>query len=450
MRIELGIPMTISEIAKSTDGVIYGDNKRIITHITTDSREVRKNDLFVALKGERFDGECYLPEAILNGAVIMSSRFKDNGIFVSDTKKALLCLASYYLTKLPHIKYKVAITGSVGKTTTKEFLKSILREKYVTCASEGNHNNEIGMPLSVLKAVKNTEAMVCELGMNHEGEISRMSKAFSPNVAIITNIGTSHIGNLGSRKNIAKAKLEVLDGMNDGALLVPINEPLLTENGCATTFGIENCGADFSIKKAGDGRVAVYQNERMILAQNFAFPDEHLLYCLAAAVSAAMLCGVGEEYLKRGILNISDKNLRQNIIKKENIYFYNDCYNASMESIFAACKSVTRLSSHTGRSAVLGEVMELGEHSQEIHRSIGKRLSEFGFDNIYLFGALTRYMRDGAVQSGVKPEKIFFNPDLTRPDITAAQIKANSKSGELILLKASRAVKLERILDFFN
>lgn len=450
MRIELGIPMTIEEIAKAIDGVINGDNKRMVTHIATDSREVRKGDLFIALKGERFDGECYVPKAILHGGVIMSSRFKYNGIFVCDTKKALLSLASYYISKLTNIKYKVAITGSVGKTTTKEFVKSILRERYVTSASEGNYNNEIGMPLSILKAAKSTEALVCELGMNHEGEISRMSKALSPNVAIITNIGTSHIGNLGSRKNIAKAKLEVLDGMTGGLLLVPINEPLLSNICSALTFGTESCGADFSIKKAGSSRVEIYKKGRLLLGQKFAFTDEHLLYCLSAAVSAAILCGVGEEHLNRGILNISDKNLRQNIIRKENVFFYNDCYNASKESIFAACKSVVGLSSYSVKSALLGDVLELGEHSQEIHHSIGRRLSEFGFDKIYFFGELSAFMRDGAIESGFPPEKIFLNSDITRPDITAEQIKANSIKGEIILLKASRAIKLERILDFFN
>lgn len=450
MRIELSIPMTIAEIANNTDGIILGNNKQIVTHIVTDSREVKEGDLFIALRGKRFNGESYSTEAISRGAALMSSHRENCGIFVSDTQNALLRLAAYYTTKLPYIKYKVAITGSVGKTTTKEFLKVLLNERYVTHASEGNLNNEIGMPLSILSAPLNTEVLVCELGMNHEGEISRMSKSLAPNIAVITNVGTSHIGNLGSRQNIAKAKLEVLDGMRDGRLLVPKEEPLLSEVNTALTFSLGDCNADFSVLSAEGGNVSLYKKGTKILTQKFAFPEEHLLSCLAAAFSAAMLCGVTKEELNRGILHISRDNIRQKIVNKGEMYFYQDCYNASLESVYAAFKSVAALTSYTARSAVLGDILELGDHSDEIHRKIGKELVGFGFNKIYLFGKLVESLSDSAIECGFPKERIFLNHDINRPDITASQIKENFQTGEIILLKASRSIRLERVLDFFD
>lgn len=450
MRIKLSIPMTVVEIANNTEGAILGDNKHIVTHIVTDSREVKEGDLFIALKGKRFNGESYAHEAISRGAVTMSSSRENNGILVSDTRDALLQLAAYYTTKLPYIKYKVAITGSVGKTTTKEFLRVLLNERYVTHASDGNLNNEIGMPLSILSAPINTEILVCELGMNHEGEISRLSKSLAPNVAVITNVGTSHIGNLGSRENIAKAKLEVLEGMRNGKLLVPKNEPLLNEANTALTFSVGDCNADFSVLSTNDGSVSLYQKGAKILMQNFVFSEEHLLSCLAAAFSAAMLCGVTKEDLDRGVLHISKENARQKIISKGNLFFYHDCYNASLESVSAAFKSIANLTSYPARSAVLGDILELGEHSKKIHRQIGKELVSFEFHKIYLFGNLVESVRDGAVEYGFPEERIFLNTDLNRPDITASQIKVNFQTGEIILLKASRSIRLERILDFFD
>ncbi|MBE6532992.1 MAG: UDP-N-acetylmuramoyl-tripeptide--D-alanyl-D-alanine ligase [Ruminococcaceae bacterium] len=450
MRIELSVPMSAEEISAAVGGSICGAHGKVITHVVTDSAEAKMGDLFIAIKGKQFDGEEYADEAIHKGALSLSGRRKSYGIAVTDTSTALLNIASYYLKKLPYIKYKIAITGSVGKTTTKEFLKVLLNEKYVTHASKGNLNNEIGMPLTVLSTPKNAEAVICEMGMNHSGEISRMSKALCPDIAIITNVGTAHIGNLGSKENIAKAKLEVVDGSKDALLIIPKSEPLLSGAKGALTFALNDDTADFHLLEQHDKKIAFYKNKALIFSGRFAFSDAHLLDCLSASLSAAVMCGLTSAELNRGVFKISGENIRQKIINKKSVDFYNDCYNASEESVYSSCKSLLAIPHYTVKSAVLGDVLELGEHSEAIHRRIGKSLCGYNLSRLYLFGNQSAFIRDGAIEGGFPPECIFYNSDATRPDITAAQIKESSARGEIILLKASRAMRLERILDFFD
>lgn len=449
MRIELSVPLSTSEIIEATGAKSRDVNEQIITHISTDSREVMPDDLFVAIKGNNFDGEDYVDTALNRGATPLSTRAKDGVIVVSDTRAALLSLASYYIKKLPYIIYKIAITGSVGKTTTKEFLKVLLSEKYKTHASAGNLNNEIGMPLSVLSAPKDSEVIICEMGMNHTGEISKMAKALEPDIALITNVGTAHIGNLGSRENIARAKLEVLDGMKKGVLIVPSGEPLLRASSPKYTLSIDDKSADFHLSNE-DGDIVFYKNKTRVFARKFAFSDEHLLYCLCAAISISALCNLDDEHLNRGISLISHENIRQKIISRQNIDFFVDCYNASEESVLAALKSLFALSGYDKKSAVLGDILELGEHSRNIHYRIGERICDYNLRRLYLFGKESASIRDGAIKGGFPLENIFYNSDATRPDITASQIKENSASGEIILLKGSRGMRLERILDLFD
>ena len=245
MRIKLTHPMSLQEIALATNGHITSPYQNKIIHfLSTDSRETCKGDLFVALKGNRFDGENYITEIISKDAYHLSAGGMHNGIKTNDTSTALLLLAKHYKTKFNNLKATIGITGSVGKTTTKEFLKVILSKRYRVHATYKNMNNNVGVPLTVLSMPANTEVLVIEMGMNSPGEISRSSICISPNISIILNVGTSHIGNFGTREKIAKAKLEILDGMDNGTLIVPYGEPLLkSEN--ALTFDKNNENADF-------------------------------------------------------------------------------------------------------------------------------------------------------------------------------------------------------------
>ena len=397
MRIKLGMPLTLSEIA-----MMVGEEKPSfdteITHISTDTRELFSGDLFIPQSG----GEIYIDDAKKKGAILISKR------------NFLLELAAKYCQNLPYILYRIGITGSVGKTTTKEILKTLLKERFKVHANEGNFNNHIGMPMSILSAPQDTEILIMEMGMNHMGEIKVLSECLRPNIAVITNIGTSHIGNLGSRKNIAKAKLEVLSGVDSGQLFIPWDEPLLNDQ---------------------PGAIKVYSESTRALDRN-----------MAMAVSVAEFIGI----TKPEVSNISTDNIRQSIIFKKNHHFLTDYYNSSYESIIALIDSAKEREEYNKLALVIGDILELGEYCQDIHFRVGKLVKPSDFDHLFLFGDYAEFIYRGALENSFEKNKIFINSDLTRPDITAGQIKANCDKDELICMKASRGVRLERILDFFD
>ena len=397
MRIKLGMPLMLSEIAD-----MVGDEKPPfdieITHVSTDTRELFSGDLFIVQPG----GEIYLDDAIKMGAVVLSER------------NFLLEFAGEYIKKLPYILYRIGITGSVGKTTTKEMLKGILQKRFKVHASEGNFNNHIGMPMSILSAPPDTEILVMEMGMNHMGEIKVLSECLRPNIAVITNIGTSHIGNLGSRENISRAKLEILSGMDSGVLFVPYDEPLLSSQ---------------------PGAINVYSESRKAMERN-----------ISMAISVAEFIGLHQPEL----LSISIDNIRQKIVFRKNHCFLTDYYNSSYESVLALIESAKEDKQYPNHALVLGDILELGEYCQDIHYRVGKLVRPCDFEHLFLFGEYAEFIHHGALENGFNKDKIFINSNLDRPDITAEQIKANCDKDELILMKASRAVRLERILDYFD
>ncbi|MBR4835531.1 MAG: UDP-N-acetylmuramoyl-tripeptide--D-alanyl-D-alanine ligase [Clostridia bacterium] len=397
MRIKLGMPLMLSEIAS-----MIGEEKPTldteITHVSTDTRELKSGDLFIPQSG----GEIYLDDALKLGAVILTKR------------NFLLEFACGYCKTLPYILYKIGITGSVGKTTTKEMLKSILEKHFKVHANEGNFNNHIGLPMSILSAPPDTEILIMEMGMNHMGEIRILSECLRPNIAVITNVGTSHIGNLGSRENIARAKLEILIGMDSGVLFVPYDEPLLNSH---------------------PGAINVYSESTKAMDRN-----------MSMAVSVAEFIGI----TKPDLSNISTENIRQKMIFKKSHRFLTDYYNSSYESVAALIESAKEQEKYPRRALVLGDILELGEYCQDIHLRVGKLVKPSDFDHLFLFGEYAEFIYRGALENSFDKDKIFINSDLTRPDITAEQIKANCDENELILMKASRGVRLERILDYFD
>lgn len=448
MRIRLSIPLFTKEIALSTGASLHGDEK-IITHLTTNSKEVEAGDMFIALQGQKFDGEEFVSEALARGGTVMSTK-NDAAIQVSDTRDALLCLAAYYADRLPRLKHKIAITGSVGKTTTKEFLKLLVSQKHLVHANKGNCNNEIGMPLTVLSAPEDCEVLICEMGMNHKGEISRMSKALRPTAAIITNIGRAHIGNLGSKEAIAEAKMEILDGMSNEAVVVPYREELLNKIKHKITFSIESRSADFLITDAPESQVAIYKRGAEILTTKFDIFEQHIRNCLIAGIAISDYIGLSGDDINRGVLQISRDNLRQNTLYIQNRYFYTDYYNASPESIYAALQSVLETQGYEEKSLILGDILELGASEKSICEEIGARLAHSGICNLYLFGRMAKSIKSAAHSGGFPLERIFINSDLSRPEITVSQVIKNSRPGALILMKASRGVALERVIECLN
>ncbi len=450
MRIKLGIPMTLEEIAGASKGALKHSNKAIITHISTDSRELFQGDLFIALKGNNFDGTSYVEEAKNNNCYVLSSREDKSDIFHPDTSHALLNLASDYAKNLPYLLYKIGITGSVGKTTTKEFAKILLSNSFITHASEENFNNGIGMSLSVLKAPKSTEILLMEMGMNSPGEIAKLSESLRPDIALITNIGTAHIGRLGSREKIAEAKLEILCGMGEGTLIVPKDEKLLSGIDRSECFSISDPIADYYLKSEKNDNVSIYKNGRKYCDGVFMLSGDQYKKCLIAAVSLAIKIGVSSDRLSQRLALISNDNIRQNIFYAKNYCFYEDCYNASRESMIAAIESFANDTTDGKKSLVLGDVLELGEMENKIHFEIGNHIPSDKIHNLFLFGKAVENIGKGAISKGFHARRIFINSDLSRPDITAEQIGAICSPGEHILFKASRGVRLERVIDYFT
>jgi UDP-N-acetylmuramoyl-tripeptide--D-alanyl-D-alanine ligase len=307
-------------------------------------------------------------------------------------------------------------------------MKVILKERFRVHANDGNYNNHIGMPMSILSAPPDTEILIMEMGMNHVGEIKALSNCLHPNIGVITNVGTSHIGNLGSRESIAHAKLEILSGMNHGRLFIPSNEPLLEGYHNATQVSETDLEPIYKI-----GNIK----------------EDHNRKNLAFTVSIAEFVGMTHDEIQVGISRISTENIRQRLVLRENYHFLVDCYNSSYESVKALIDSAKMRPEYPHRALVLGDILELGEHSEEIHYRVGKLVKPLDFDHLFLFGSSSDFILRGALENSFERGKIFINYNLTSPNITAGQIKSNCAEDELILMKASRGVRLERILDYF-
>ncbi len=442
MKAKLEISLSADEVAKAVGGVYNGKNTRI-TFICTDSRELEEGGLFFAIG----KAEEYVAGVIgLDGCCTVSSTCHD-AISVDDVEYALLLLAKYYKEKLPRLKLTAAITGSVGKTCVKDYTAAIFATRYKTHKTAGNFNNGIGLPLTVFSAPRDTEVLVLELGMNHFGEIKRLSEAVCPDIAAITCIGSAHIGNLGSREGIARAKLEILCGMSENArTVIPRDEPLLASVPHAITVG---SGGDVypEISK---------QSERMTCFKivsggckscliRFPFGGAYLAENMAFASAIALASGLDMSNVNDAVRNISAFIPRQKYIMVGNITVLDDSYNASLESYVA---SLGLLSLHRGvKSAVIGDILELGEKSEQIHRRVGALCAELGIDKIYPFGRFSPFVKSGAEEAGFDPRAIFANGCAADHGKTAVKIINNAAQCETVLIKGSHAVHTEKIIE---
>ena len=449
MRIKLGYTLNINVVAKFCKGMLLSKKNAKINYISTDSREVKEGDLFFCLKGERYDGENFRNDAAKSGAFVVSKEKEENGIQVDSPELSLMYLAKEYIRNLPNLIFKIAITGSVGKTTTKDFTAFLLSKKYKVHKTEGNKNNEIGVPLTLLSSPYDTEILCIEMGMNHPGEIKRMSECLLPDFGIITNIGTSHIGNLGSREMIAKAKLEILFGMNKDRLLVPYGEPLLEKLGDFKTFSTTDENANFYLKEYPNGEIEIYRDNLLFCRSKLSLRGYHFKKCLIAASSLSVLCELDSKSLSEQISKISNDNIRQKLIRLNKFYFYTDYYNSSPESLRASYDAMRFIEIASRKSLVIGDIGELGDHTNEIHFMIGKEIPKDIFSHVFIFGKMAETVKQGAIENGFSIDKIHINTDPQTPGITASQIKEYCVSDEAILIKGSRMMCMERILDYF-
>lgn len=452
--------ITVQEILKVTNGtLIYGNENEECENFSKNTKEVNEGDVYVGFKGEHFDGGKFYEDAFKNGAkgcIInkiqgldikhMENKFL---IQVDDTIEAIGQIA-----KLKREKYNipvVAITGSVGKTSTKDIIYSVVSQKYKTLKTQGNFNNEIGLPLTVL-GLKDHEALVVEMGMNHLGELSKLTAIAKPSIAVITNVGTAHIGNLGSRENILKAKLEILEGLSkDGHVVINNDNDLLhkwqLENTKyqVVTYGINNPSTYIAknIEYTDNGcEYELQTSENTSTKIKVPVVGEAFVYNSLAAISVGKLLNIPIEKIQKGIQTFELTKMRLDVQKTEQGYtIINDCYNANYDSMKSAIEYLKNIEGKR-KIAVLGDMLELGEFSQELHEKVGKVVAKNKIDILITVGLEAKNIAKIAEQNGVGHVYTFDN----NKDATN-KLKKILAVDDVVLVKASNSMHFKEIVE---
>ncbi len=455
----------LNEIARAINGTLINctNYDLSVKGVSTDSREELIGKLFVPLKGESFDGHSFIEEAFKKGAVCSlcetgASQSANPLILVESTHKALKDLAEYYRGLF---KAKViAITGSVGKTTTKDMIASVLSQKYICLKTEGNFNNEIGLPLTMFRLEKETEVAVIEMGMNNFNEIQALSKIARPDIAMITNIGYAHIENLKSREGILKAKCEIFDFLrSNGEIIINGDDDMLStlayerqlvfgyklampqEKGywrrCKEKSGYDFFATDIKVNNLSNTQCKIHTNKGEAFEVTIPIPGMHMVYTALAATAVGMLLGLTCDEIKAGIMDFRPSKNRMEIVKQRNLTIINDAYNASPDSMMAA---INVLSEQQGRKiAILGDMKELGKFSQSLHFDLGRYIKDKGLTSVYCIGSQAFYIYKALEQ----PSVVYYNDET---EFLEELPNFASLGDTTVLVKASRAMRFEKIV----
>lgn len=403
----------------------------------------------MAIVGAR-NGHDFARFAMQNGAAaVLASEKLDTdipAIYVDDTVKALQDIASGYRSVLSCAC--IGITGSVGKTTTKEMVASVLQTAFRTQKTAANFNNDIGLPVTVLSLKADCECAVLEMGMNHFGEISVLTKIARPNIAVITNVGTMHIENLGSREGILKAKLEILEGLADGARVV-----FCGDNDLLHTVAQQYGAVEYGLQEHNQVRainVKTQENETRFTALAFderfdiVLPavGEHNVLNALCAITVGLLSGVPVQKIQSGLADFRNTGMRQNMYEKNGISIIADCYNAGPESMRAALQVLSNAKGR--RIAVLGGMLELGDYAQQAHYEVGL-LTAQNAQMLFAYGANT-----DAYVEGAKKLKMAYAERFETHEALAKALADELQPGDTVLLKGSRGMRMERILELLN
>lgn len=446
----------VKDIINITKGkLLYGNEDSICENFTRDTREIKQNDIFIGIKGENHDGGILYKDAlekgakgcIINKGIILNIE-KVNNKFIIEVEDSILAIQQ--IAKMKREKYDipvVAITGSVGKTSTKDIVASVLSEKYDVLKTQGNMNNHIGLPLTIL-GLKNHTAMVVEMGMNHLGEIEKLSKIAEPTIAIITNIGTAHIGNLGSRENILKAKLEILSGMKENGKVVINNDNdilhkwYLENKGKYNiiSYGINNKSMEMAINIKYEEYSSEYilNNENNIIVP---IGGEAFVYNSLAAICVGKTLNIELNDIKSGIKKFKLSRMRLDVVKSSKGYtIINDCYNANYDSM----KSAINFLAHTNgkrKIAVLGDMLELGKYSKELHKKVGKIICDEKVDILITVGKESKEIAKKAEENGLETYQFNTNAEAIE------KLKSILNLNDIVLIKASNSMKFSEIVN---
>lgn len=447
--------LTVEDINKAVNAsFVSGDKNTVIKGVATDSREVREGFLFVAIKGERYDGHDFINQAVDLGAkaVLVSKDVSvDKKVAVIKTPDTIKAFGN--LGKLARSKFKkpvIAVTGSVGKTSTGLMISAALGVGKKVLTPEKNYNNQIGLPKTLLNLDDSYDYAVLEMGMSGFGEIAYLTGLAKPDIAVITNIGISHIGKLGSKQNILKAKLEIIQGMDskqglllmngDDGLLKGMRDFLQVRN---TYYGTEegNDYTAYNIQKYKSGKPG-YQiklnNREYEVRLNV--PGYHMVYNSLAALATANELGIPPAMAIEGINGFIPKAQRMEVIRIGDGIMINDTYNASPESMDAALSVLGDVSEGRRKVAVLGDMLEMGSYSEDAHRQLGTSCVEHGMEILICMGDYAGYISEGAVKAGMNVSNIYLcNNHQQLDDILTILIKDT----DAVLVKGSRGMKME-------
>jgi len=470
--------LTLEQLLDCTDGSLLGDSfdtkSFLFTNVVTDSRNIVPFSLFVPLIGEFQDGHKYIPQAIENGASVVfvcNSVFENSPeeylsitkknpnvalVLVKNTLTALQYTAQRYVEKFPNL-IRVSVTGSSGKTTTKEIAASILSQKYKVICNKGNLNSETGLPLSCFEIKKEHEVALLEMGMNRENEIGELARTFKPQFAVITNIGTAHIGMLGSRQKIAQEKKKVFDYIKkDGAAVIPYSDDFagyLAEGvkGKIVYYGkdVKNNGIEFVSDDGIDGTTFKIDN----LTVHLSIPGSYNFQNTLAAVELARVLGLTAQQIKKGVESVKPLGGRSHIINGK-YTILEDCYNANPDSMEKAIEFSGSLKISGKKIFVLGSMLELGEESCDAHRKAGLEAVKGGADMIVFVGKdmLAGYEAAKNCGQGTENLRLEYFEGYGDEDIKSicSLIKNFAVENDFILLKASHSIALDRLVPLLN
>lgn len=448
--------LTLKDILRATNGEIIAKTASSagleFNEITTDSRKVQEGVLFIPLKGEKADGHDFIGSALNHGASasLTQKNIKvSNGtlIKVTDTRKAMGDIARYYKKK--YFLPSVAVTGSVGKTTTKDLVYAVLTEHFNAYKTQYNYNNDIGVPLTIYGINAEHEIAVIEMGMNHFGEIAYLSDIALPDAALITNIGMSHIENLGSQEGIFKAKMEITKNFTDKNTLFVNGDDKFLKTVRSDTYRVVRYGLD----ESNDYYAKNIENKGLhgvsftIVCAEGEFkaevlqPGVHNVCNALAAFAVGRHFGVTPEECVTGLKNCEYTAQRLEIIEHNGIEIINDCYNSSPDSVRAALK-VQQQSTQPRRVAILGDVLEMGGYAEKAHYELGSDVAASGADLLITAGENAARIADGAKAAGL--ENVISYPTT---DALRAEIFKLIKAGDSVLVKASHGMHFEKITE---
>ena len=456
--------MTLQSIAKACNGQLknYNGNTLEAACVVIDSRKIVKDGIFIATVGERVDGHSFIQDVAQKGAlgVVCEKEPAECDIpyiLVKDSFKALMDIASFYRTMIDIPV--IGITGSVGKTSTKEFIASMLSVKYKVCKTEGNFNNEIGMPLSILSITDEHEIAVIEMGISDFGEMTRLSAASKPDACVITNIGNCHLEKLGDRDGVLKAKTEMFLNLDhDGAIflngdddkLITVKRPW---NRDIVYFGMQETNEIYAsdiVNKGlfGSDAVICYRKDGRegSLGVHIPLPGNHMVYNALACVAVGLEYGLSEEEIVKGIASVSATSGRSNILSTPSYTVIDDCYNANPVSMRAAIDLLEK--ADTRKVAILGDMFELGKDEEKHHYSVGEYVFLHGVDILVAVGKLSQRTYDAAQKgiNGSNHRAYYFE---TR-DEAIEKLPQILQKNDAVLVKASHGMHFEKIVEYLT